>query len=166
MSAGSHAVITLRGYFQPARCCPRHVNAAVVPLSFAMRRKYKSACWSVELLDDWEAEPDEDCVTFTSESGVGALQISAYHRDSENVTNEDLLEFAADGLVEDKTPQDVSFGEFVGFENSYFSDENFWRKLWLRSGSLFLFVTYNCAAEECTVETEDVNQILGSLSVK
>ncbi len=131
-----------------------------------MRRKYKSAWWSVELPDDWEADQDEDCVTFTSERGVGALQISAYRRDSENVTDEDLLEFAEDELIEEETPQSISCGEFIGFETSYFADENFWRKLWLRSGSLLLFVTFNCAAEERAVETEDVNQILESLSVK
>ena len=131
-----------------------------------MRRKYKSAWWSVEFPDDWEAEPDEDCVTFTSERGVGALQISAYRRAGENVTHKDLLEFAENDLAEVESPQNVSFGEFVGFEISYFSDENFWRKLWLRSGSLILFVTYTCAAEEREVETEDVNHILESLSVK
>lgn len=131
-----------------------------------MRRKYKSAWWSVELPDDWEAEPDEDCVTFTSERGVGALQISAYRRDSEKVTDKDLLEFAEDELVEGETQQSVSCGEFVGLETSYFADENFWRKLWLRSGSLLLFVTYTCAVEERAVETKDVNQILGSLSLK
>ena len=77
-----------------------------------------------------------------------------------------MLEFAEDDLVEGVTPQNVSCGEFVGFEASYFADENFWRKLWLRSGSLLLFVTYTCAAEERAIETEDVNQILESLSVK
>jgi hypothetical protein len=131
-----------------------------------MRRKYKSAWWSVELPDAWEGASDEDCVTFTSERGVGALQISAYRRNGENVTSEDLLEFAEDDLAEVETPQNVSYNEFVGFEISCFSDENFWRKLWLRSSSLLLFVTYTCAAEERAVETKDVNQILESLSVK
>lgn len=131
-----------------------------------MRRKYKSAWWSVEPPDDWEAEPDEDCVTFTSERGVGALQISVYRRDSKSVTDEDLFEFAEDELFAAEKPQSISCGEFVGFEISYFLNENFWRKLWLRSGSLLLFVTYNCAADKSTVETEDVNQILESLCVE
>ena len=131
-----------------------------------MRQKYKSAWWSVELPDNWEAEQDEDCATFTSERGVGALQISAYRRDDEIVTDEDLLDFAEDDLVEGENSQSVSFGEFVGLETSYFANEGFSRKLWLQSGSLLLFITYNCAAEERTVETEDVNLILKSLSLK
>ncbi len=131
-----------------------------------MRQKYKSAWWSVELPDNWEAEQDEDCATFTSERGVGALQISAYRRDDEIVTDEDLLDFAEDKLVEGANLNSVSFGEFVGLKTSYFAGESYWRKLWLRSGSLLLFVTYTCAAEERTVETEDVNIILNSLSLK
>ena len=71
-----------------------------MPLSFVMRQKYKSAWWSVELPDDWEAKQDEDCVTLTSERDIGALQISGYRRDGENVTDDDLLEFAEDELAE------------------------------------------------------------------
>ena len=143
-----------------------HVNSIVVPLSFVMRRKYNSAWWSVELPDNWEAEQDEDCATFTSERGVGALQISAYRRDDEIVTHEDLLDFAQDELVEGANLNSVNFSEFVGLETSYFVGEGLWRKLWLRSGSLLLFVTYTCAAEERTVETKDVSLILESLSLK
>ncbi len=153
--------------FPPLTCVlpvSPHVISTVVPLSFVMRRKYKSAWWSVELPDDWQAEPDEDCVTFTSEREIGVLQISAYHRDGEIVTDEDLLEFAEDESVESASPQNFSCGEFVGIEISYFADDSFWRKLWLRNGSLLLFVTYTCSAEERTVETEDVNLILESLS--
>ena len=131
-----------------------------------MRQEYKSAWWSVELPDNWEAEQGEDCATFTSQRGVGALQISAYRRDAEIVTDEDLLDFAEDELVEGANLNSVSFGEFVGLETSYFADESFLRKLWLRSGSLLLFVTYTCAAEERTVEAEGVSQILNSLSLK
>ena len=131
-----------------------------------MRRKYKSAWWSVELPDDWEAEPDEDCVTFTSERGVGALQISAYRRDDEIITDEELLDFAEDEIVEGTNLISVSFGEFVGLETSFFAGESFWRKLWLRSGSFLLFVTYTCASEERTVETEGVSRILNGLSLK
>ena len=131
-----------------------------------MRQKYKSAWWSVELPDGWEAERDEDCVTFTLQREIGVLQISAYRRDDEIVTDKDLLEFAEDEIVEPANPQSVSFSEFVGLEISHFADDSFLRKLWLRNGSLLLFVTYTCAAEESTVEAEDVNLILKSLSSK
>ncbi|MDQ3220606.1 MAG: hypothetical protein M3Q26_07655 [Acidobacteriota bacterium] len=143
-----------------------HVNSIVVPLSCVMRRKYNSAWWSVELPDNWEAEQDKDCATFTSERGIGALQISAYRRDDEIVTEEDLLDFAEGELIEGANLNSVSFGEFVGLETSYFAGESFWRKLWLRSGSLLLFVTYTCATEERTLETEGVGRILNSLSLK
>lgn len=90
-----------------------------------MRQKYKSAWWSVELPDDWEAERDEDCVTFTSQRDIGVLQISAYRRDGEIVTDEDLFGFAEDEFVEGASPQTFSCGGFVGLEIFYFAETVF-----------------------------------------
>ena len=128
-----------------------------------MTKEYKSSWWSIELSSKWSAENEEDCVTLSAEHGVGALQISAYRRDSEVVTDEDLNDFAEGELVDGVIPQDVSWGDFTGSAISYVQDERFWRKLWLRSGSLLLYVTYNCGAEDRVVEVESVNRMLSSL---
>ena len=128
-----------------------------------MAQEYKSSWWVVELPSDWSAEEDDNCVTLSAERGVGAFQISAYRRDSESVTDEDLNDFAEDELSVGIIPQDVSCGDFRGIAISYAADERFWRKLWLRSGSLLLYVTYNCGVKEQAVEIESVNRMLSSL---
>lgn len=135
-----------------------------------MKHKYGSAWWTVEFGDNWKVEKDEDCATFTSKLGVGALQISAYCHDDKIINDEDLLDFSEDELedelIEETSLNTVNFGNFTGFEISYFEDKSFWRKLWLRSGSLLLFITYNCAKDKHKIEIKDVNTILGSLCLK
>ena len=74
-----------------------------------------------------------------------------------------MNDFAEDELVGGVILQDVSFGDFRGITISYDEKENLWRKFWLRSGSLLLYVTYNCAAEDQAREVESVNQMLNSL---
>lgn len=128
-----------------------------------MPNQYKSSWWSIELLSEWNAEEEESSVSISAEHGVGALQISAYRHDGEAVTDEDLNDFAEDELVGAIIPQDVSCGDFRGIAISYVKDESFWRKMWLRSGSLLLYVTYNCAAEDQAIEVESVNRMLNSL---
>ena len=128
-----------------------------------MTKRYKSGWWSVELPDHWKANKEEDCVTFTSEDEVGALQIITYRREGRDVTNDDLLHFAEDELIEGVELQSISCGEFTGMGVSYLVDGNYWRKWWLWQGSLLLYVTYNCSAEDRLVEQEVVSQMMNSL---
>jgi hypothetical protein len=128
-----------------------------------MPREYQSSWWTIELASGWNAENEEGCVTFSAEHGVGALQISAYRHDDETVTEDDLNDLAEDELIDGTSPEDVSWGDFRGVTISYVEASSFWRKLWLRSGSLLLYVTYNCAAENHAVEIEFVNRMLRSL---
>lgn len=125
--------------------------------------RYKSKWWSVELPENWKAKGKEDCVTFTSESGVGALLISSFRNDDKEVTNDDLLHFAEDELVAGVDMQNISCGEFNGMGISYLVDGNYWRKWWLWKGSTLLYVTYNCSAEDHFVEEDAVNRIMNSL---
>jgi hypothetical protein len=131
-----------------------------------MAKEYKSSWWSIELSSDWSAEEEEVCVTFSAERGVGALQVSAYRRGDESVTDEDLNDFAEDELVDGGVPQNVSCGAFRGIAVSYVEGGWFRRKLWLRSGSLLLYVTYNCGSKDKGVEVESVNRMLSSLKYR
>ena len=103
------------------------------------------------------------CHALSRARGVGALQISAYRSDSKPVTDDDLNNLAEDELVADVPPQSVSCGDFRGISISYTDGERFWRKLWLRSGPLLLYVTYNCGPKDQVGEVESVNRMLSSL---
>jgi hypothetical protein len=129
-----------------------------------MTKEYKSLWWSIEIPSDWSAEEEEDCVTFTADRGVGALQISAYRREGESVTDMDLNDLAEDELIDDIIPENVSWGDFNGIAISYVEGERFWRKLWLRAASLLLYMTYNCNMKEQAAEVESLNLMLSSLT--
>lgn len=131
-----------------------------------MTKRYERAWWSVELPSGWSAEEEEDCVTFSAKRGVGALQISAFRHNDKDVTDEDLREFAEDELVGGAKPTQVICGAFLGIEVSYTADKEFWRKLWLREGSVLLYATYNCRAEDRVAEIEAINRMLNSLEPK
>ena len=114
----------------------------------------------------WYSKEEEDCVTFSADRGIGALQISSYRRENEIVTDEDLYNFAENELVEAITPERVSCGDFDGITISYDEDETFWRKFWLRSNSLLLYVTYNCDLKSKIVELAYINLMLSSLKAE
>ena len=54
--------------------------------------EFESTWWSIELLPGWRAECEDSCTTISSEKGVGALQVSAYHHEGESVSEKDLSE--------------------------------------------------------------------------
>ena len=130
-----------------------------------MIQQFESAWWSIELPTGWVGGREDTCASFWSENGVGALQISAYYRDAVAVTDSELYDFAKDELIEGATPQDSNCGEFNGITVSFFNGQKFWRKWWLRSDSLLLYVTYSCDVTDRTVESETVNRILTTLKM-
>lgn len=91
------------------------------------------------------------------------MQISAYRRDSEDITHDDLLDFAEDELVEGIELLNLQCGEFTGIGFTYLANGDYWRKWWLRNGYLLLYVTYNCLAHEHILEIETVNQMMDTL---
>ena len=128
-----------------------------------MFKKYKSVWCSLDLPAAWKVEEKKDGVTITSEDNVGVLQISAYRREGKEVTNDDLLHFAEDELVEGVELQNITCGEFTGIGVSYLVDGSYRRKWWMWRDSLLLYVTYNCSAEQRFVEMDTVDRMMNSL---
>jgi hypothetical protein len=91
-------------------------------------RIYQTDWWSVELPDGWLAQLDDKCFLFFAETGVGALQISAYRKDFGYVTAEDLRELASDELQDITNAVPIIVGEFQGQTASRVSGELFWRR--------------------------------------
>lgn len=94
--------------------------------------------------------------------GFGALQFSSVRKTGQAVTDADLREFADEDL-NGREARDVSLGDFVGITLDFAQAGVYWRKWWLRSGSVLLFVTYNCDSGEEAWEAATVDTILGSL---
>jgi hypothetical protein len=128
-----------------------------------MSNEFTSDWWSIELEPGWFAHPEAECISFRSEGGVGAFQISSYRHEAETVPMTDLNAFMENEIPADVLPQKTKSGEFSGFGVDYIDEGKFWRKQWVTKGSVLVFVMYNCDAEDQTVEKTSVSKMLTSL---
>ena len=124
--------------------------------------EFSGASWAVVLPSAWQGEHDEECASIFNEDGVGVLQLSAYKKSSQ-VSEQDLMDFASEHIEAGAKTQLVDCGDFSGFTLNFCVANEYWRRWYFRVGSLALFVTYYCDAEDRDVEELQVNAILGSL---
>ncbi|MEY4463627.1 MAG: hypothetical protein RLZZ81_598 [Pseudomonadota bacterium] len=129
---------------------------------------FKAPKWSIQLEEDWELDPNEECYSFFNPEGYGALTISSYIKDT-TITSEDIIDLVEFSDEEKLHLGKVRFGDFEGLTLVYKNEENtfwrFWRKFWLRNDKLLLFVTYNCDDKDKDYAVEDINKMLSSLKV-
>lgn len=128
--------------------------------------EFESTWWSIELLPGWRAECEDSCTTISSEKGVGALQVSAYHHEGESVSEKDLSEFSEGEYPEGVEVKEYDSGALSGLHVSFSENGRYWRKWWLRKDSLLLFVTYTCEVENRDSEIENVDQMIAALKPK
>lgn len=131
-----------------------------------MTTGYETPSWSLSLPSDWTGEADEICHAFCTVDGVGVLQISSARKHDGTIDEADLREFACDDLPESHSTTTVICGGFRRIGAQYVEGDTYWRKLWVCSGNLLLFVTYNCAAEDRGHEDDVVNAILNTLTAR
>jgi hypothetical protein len=126
---------------------------------------FASAYWTVSLPDGWTGHNDPECATFVSKGGPGALQISAAKKNDE-VTNEDLCDFAREHLDAGAKTKEVTTGDFTGFTFHYGDGERYWRQWFVRHREVAAFITYNCPLSARGEEDAAVNIIISSLKVR
>ena len=56
------------------------------------------------------------------------------------------------------------FGLYLGFRITFNIEDLFWQHWYLRYGENMLFITYNCPIESCSMEQNEINAILSSLT--
>lgn len=120
------------------------------------------AWWSLQLAPGWQGHQDEECYTIAGGAGGGALQISAARKADATVSDDELLSFAAD-LPSPIPLGSVSCGAFTGFEFAFTEDEIAWRRWFLRSEHIALFVTYNCNPTAVGADATEVDAMLRTL---
>lgn len=123
---------------------------------------FEGQSWSIELQSGWVGEHDEDCSTIYHPDGVGALQISAYTKDSE-VTNEDLKEQAQDHVEAGAKLAESESGDFQGYTLAYGVDGEFWQHWYVCAGCTLLFITYNSDPEDREKEIDIVKKMVASM---
>lgn len=128
-----------------------------------------SAGWYVvEYPADWRADESESLVTlYRSESGIGALQLSAYRTPGKQDTTEVLIEYLSD----QKVPIDVASVSVTkeGFKEvstyGYLENDSYWHVWVVSQGSYLVFVTYNCNAADQDNELQSVLEIVNSVTI-
>ncbi len=129
--------------------------------------KYKSASWSINILDDWGLEESEDCVSiFSEENGVGVLQISSAKKEDGEVSEDDLIDITKRNSEDIKKAEKVVLGDFQGFAWEHHNNNEYWRKLTLYTGKIVLFITYNCDSKDKDIENAEVDKMLHSLRLE
>ena len=118
--------------------------------------------WSLQLLEGWQGQIDESCVTVSSGQDIGVLQMSAAIKPTQ-VTDADLYDFAFEPIREGAKTKEVKFGAFVGFEFMFSVDNDFFRVWFLRHERQVLFVTYICDTKQRGVEDDDIQKMLATL---
>jgi hypothetical protein len=118
--------------------------------------------WSIEIAPNWEAQDDAECITITASKDSGALQVSSAIKEIGNITDAELLEFAAeDGLEANVSPS--ALGQFSGFMAPHSREGLLWHNYWLRCGSLMIFATYIVEPSRKVSEWSTIQQMLRTL---
>lgn len=126
---------------------------------------HSSNNWKIDLPKHWEVEIDDEIHIIYDPDGFGALQISAFIKSDDPITENELLENT--GLEENdfKYLKKVSCGDFDGYLLMYDVDHTFWKKWWLIKDNLLLFATYNCETTDREKELNFVDTTVNSLTI-
>ncbi len=128
--------------------------------------RHVSKWYSVETPEGWIVEEDAISTSFYQPAGVGVLQISVLHKESEEVTDSELQEIVAEQYGSAATFAPASLGPLTGLHGSWQEGDTAWRTWLLRSGRFLFFVTYNCGVEDAEAESQAVHEILESISLE
>ena len=131
-------------------------------------KTFQSLLWRISVPLPWKAQDCEHCVEFTQPEGAGALHISGARKKDGDVLDEETRAQLQQNCPADIDVEPVRFGDFIGYGGEYvdWNDGDFWKKWFVRSGRVLLFITYYCKRGDEESEMAQVLQILSSLECK
>lgn len=131
-----------------------------------MNDRYQSSSWSIEVPPEWSIEEAEECIGFIPDDTRGALQISAYTKNSSDIPLADLHRFAREGAPGQADPTPVRCGDFQGFTKDYLEDGRAWRAWWLAAGPHYLYLTWNSDLKDIKAHRKQVNEMVTTLRLR
>lgn len=123
---------------------------------------YKADGWQIALPEGWVSECDDKCHSFYCPGDAGALQISAYRKDTV-ISDFDLFDLID---LEEEAREHLApaqLGEFSGHQLLYSEDGIFWHKWWVFRDQLLLYVIYTCPEDERHSESRTLTELLDTL---
>ena len=125
--------------------------------------KYISEFWQIDLPVGWEAEEEDEAVSFFHPNSSGTMTLSTV-KEQEAISDDYIEELAAEHIDAGAELFDVEFESFSGVTCCYDDDQEYWCEWYLRSGSVLLFITYSCLLDDEGTEEDVIESILESLS--
>lgn len=122
---------------------------------------FKTNWWLLDADELWHISEDNGCVTLEKAGVSGALQLSVAEKENEEVSEDDLKEFAE----RETTAQLVPFRtqSFSGIQTEFWNGDRFWKRWWLRKDTILLFVTYTVVSRAKPRQIEEIDAIVASL---
>jgi hypothetical protein len=133
-----------------------------------MRSTFQSLLWQMSAPRPWHAQNCEHCAEFTQPEGAGALHISGALKHYGDVSDDETRAELQKECPQDTEPERTRFGDFSGYGAEYvdWSNSRYWKKWFVRSGRVLLFITYNCKRGDEELEMAQICQILSSLECR
>ncbi len=119
--------------------------------------------WCLELPDEWTAEMDDDSVTISDCNCVSEVDITVIRKQSGQVNEGDLDEFAGDLRAQGLIGEAVALNAAQGLLFQYDDEDGAWREWYLAAESLMIYITHNSAIEDKGLDNAVVDDILSTL---
>jgi hypothetical protein len=129
---------------------------------------FLSSLWQVSVPRPWKVTQFEECVEISQPESTGALHISGARKQVRNVLDNETRAQLQKGCPDATEIQPVHFGDFVGYGTDHVdqNDGAYWKKWFVASGQVMLFITYNCKPGDEDLELSQVCNILSSLKLR
>jgi len=121
--------------------------------------------WTVVLPPEWWADSEEEGILIGDRDGVGCIEITTLHKEQGEFDIDTLREIAGSGGDGAARWRAARLGDFDGLAADYLEDDAAIREWYLARGSLMLFVTYSCDAENRGLDDAAVDELLDTLMV-
>jgi hypothetical protein len=123
----------------------------------------------IEIQDGWEhstskkhGDDSRAVISLRHHNGVGSLKMLSYK--APVIVSKDMLRKLTN--LESSIALDWrQWGDYRGFQYSYFERGSFYRQWWLANQGTIIFITYQCDPESSNIETEAVEKMIRSIRV-
>ncbi|MEQ9395214.1 hypothetical protein [Haliea sp.] len=120
--------------------------------------------WSMALAPEWWADTDEDgTILVGDEDDVGCLEITTLHKEQGAFDARELLRIAEEESAAPQRWQKTSCGDFSGWQATFAEEDAAVREWYLAAGSVLLFVSYSCDADNRGMDDAAVDALLDTL---
>jgi hypothetical protein len=121
--------------------------------------------WTMALPPEWWAEAEDDSILVGDRDGVGCIEFSNLHKDGGQFDSAELEAIARAESEQELSWQSVELGEFSGVSSAFAEEGAAIREWYVAHGSLLLFITYSCEAENRGMDDAAVDELLDTLMI-